>query len=724
MLELKNVSKFYYNKGIVSSGINKVNLKFDMGEFVAITGESGSGKSTLLNVLSGLDTYEEGEMYINGEETSHYTEVDYEGYRKKYIGNIFQNFNLVSSYTVYQNVELVLLINGETRSSVKDKVIEILKKVDLYKYRHVRVSKLSGGMKQRVAIARCLAKDTPIIIADEPTGNLDSKNAKSVLKLLYEISKYKLVIVVTHNYEQISEYATRKITMHDGSVIEDVKLKSVNEVKKVTLSEIKKTKFFSNLRLGIRNTFNIPTKFLLLTFVYLFVLLSLVDAYSAFLELENNENFYNGFFNEMDADKRIIVKKKDKSSFTSTEIEKMYKVSNVKNVILNDTIYDYSATLTDNDNIYLESNFMKLSDFKGKLLYGRMPINDNEIIVMGSVDNYYISDLQNDMLNKTVSLGFSNEDKKVKIVGIATYEEYNWMVTSYVSDEVYDFVNTEEIKKYGISTLNINSKKIYDYPYIQPSDKVMPGSVYISENLSFSCDSSNCSKDIVNVTYENIYFNKNLDLKVAKIYNKDNYKKIFDKEYSDDNAIFVSSTDYEKLYKSSDVYQISLFVDNARNIDKTINELTNYDVFSLVKVKHDTAITQVIKVVKVVVLTILFVVLFFISYFVIKLIIKSRNKYYTTIRILGGSFKETKTLLILELFNITNLVYIVFLVVSLLVKSDVIVSNYLSGILFYINLKEYIILYLVLNMMSYLISSRYSRKIFKSSVITTYNMEV
>ena len=701
MLELKNVSKFYYNKGIVSSGINKVNLKFDMGEFVAITGESGSGKSTLLNVLSGLDTYEEGEMYINGEETSHYTEVDYEKYRKKYIGNIFQNFNLVSSYTVYQNVELVLLINGETRKSVKSKVIEILKKVDLYKYRHLRVSKLSGGMKQRVAIARCLAKDTPIIIADEPTGNLDSKNAKSVLKLLYEISKYKLVIVVTHNYEQISEYATRKITMHDGSVIEDVKLKSANEVKKVTLSEIKKTKFLSNLRLGIRNTFNIPTKFLLLTFVYLFVLLSLVDAYSAFLELENNENFYNGFFNEMNADKRIIVKKKDKSSFTSTEIENMYKVSNVKNVILNDTIYDYSATLTDNDNIYLESNFMKLSDFKGKLSYGRMPINDNEIIVMGSVDNYYISDLQNDMLNKTVSLGFSNEDKKVKIVGIATYEEYNWMVTSYVSDEVYDFVNTEEIKKYGISTLNINSKKIYDYPYIQPSDKVMPGSVYISENLSFSCDSYNCSKDIVNVTYENIYFNKSLDLKVAKIYNKDNYKKIFDKEYSDDNAIFVSITDYEKLYKSSDVYQISL-----------------------VKVKHDTAITQIIKVVKVVVLTILFVVLFFISYFVIKLIIKSRNKYYTTIRILGGSFKETKTLLILELLNITNLVYAVFLVVSLLVKSDVIVSNYLSGILFYINLKEYIILYLVLNMMSYLISSRYSRKIFKSSVITTYNMEV
>ena len=724
MLELKNVSKFYYNKGIVSSGINKVNLKFDMGEFVAITGESGSGKSTLLNVLSGLDTYEEGEMYINGEETSHYTEVDYEEYRKKYIGNIFQNFNLVSSYTVYQNVELVLLINGETRSSVKSKVIDILKKVDLYKYRHVRVSKLSGGMKQRVAIARCLAKDTPIIIADEPTGNLDSKNAKSVLKLLYEISKYKLVIVVTHNYEQISEYATRKITMHDGSVIEDVKLKSANEVKEVTLSESKKTRFISNLRLGIRNTFNIPTKFLLLTFVYLFVLLSLVDAYSAFLELENNGSFYNGFFNEMDADKRIIVKKKDKTSFTSTEIESMYKVSNVKNVILNDTIYDYSATLTDNDNIYLESNFMKLSDFKGNLTYGRMPENDNEIIVMGSVDNYYISDLQNDMLNKTVSLGFANEGKRVKIVGITTYQEYNWMVTSYVSDNIYDYVKTEEMKDYGTSGLYMNSKKIYDYPYVQASDKVMPGEVYISENVSYSCTSYNCSKDTVNVTYENIYFNKSLDLKVAKIYNKDNYKRIFDKEYDEMDTIFVSSVDYDTLYKNSDVYQISLFVDNTRNIDKTMEKLTNYDAFSLGNVKNDTSLTQVIKIVKVVVLTILIVVLFFISYFVIKLIIKSRNKYYTTIRILGGSFKETKTLLILELFNITNLVYVVFLVVSLLVKSGVIVSDYLSGILFYINLKEYIILYLILTMMSYLISSRYSRKIFKSSVITTYNMEV
>ena len=168
MITLKNVSKYYYNKGIIASGFTKVNLNLDLGEFVAITGESGSGKSTLLNVISGLDTYEEGEMYVDGKETSHYTEVDFEKYRKKYISNIFQNFNLINSYTVKQNIELVLLFNGESGKSVRDKTLDLIKKVGLTKYKNTKVSKLSGGQKQRVAIARALAKDTPIIIADEP----------------------------------------------------------------------------------------------------------------------------------------------------------------------------------------------------------------------------------------------------------------------------------------------------------------------------------------------------------------------------------------------------------------------------------------------------------------------------------------------------------------------------------------------------------------------------
>ena len=726
MLELKNVSKFYYKKGIVSSGISKVSLKFDMGEFIAITGESGSGKSTLLNVISGLDTYEEGEMYVNGEETSHYNEEDYEEYRKKYIGNVFQSFNLVNSYTVYQNVELVLLINGETRRSVKHKVIDILKKVDLYKYRHTKVSKLSGGMKQRVSIARCLAKDTPIIIADEPTGNLDSKNAKSVLKLLYEISKYKLVIVVTHNFEQISEYATRRITMHDGSVIEDMKLKDKNEVKEVNTSKFKKTKVISNLRLGIRNTFNIVPKFLLLTFVYAFVLISIVGVYSAFLELESANNAYNSFFNETDANKRVIVKKKDNSSFTNEEINRLKSISNVEKVITNDYVYDYSMSLIDYENIFLDSNFMKLEEFKGKLKYGRMPLNENEIIVSGSKENYYIEDMGSELINKEVSINSNSGSDEiiVKIVGVSVFEKYNWMVTSYVSDKIYNYVENHVEQVYGTTKVFISDNSQIEYPNIKTSDILSEGQVYISENYSYNCKSYNCMKDSLNIKFSNMYTNKEISLSNVKVYNKSNFKKIFGSEYDDMDTIYLSNNDYDKLYKNNNIYQVSLFVKDVRNIDKTMNELNDYVSFSLNNVKQDGALVQVIKIVKTIVITVLVIVLFFVSYFVIKLIMKSRNKYFTTIRILGGSYIEVKRLLQIELLNVTNIVYLVFLVISLFIKNDIIVSESIKSMLFYINLKEYVIVYLILSLMSYLTSSRYSRKIFKRSVITTYNEEV
>ena len=222
MLKLENVSKIYYTNGIVATGISKVNLELNIGEFVVITGESGSGKSTLLNVISGIDSYEEGEMYINGKETSHYTEKDFEEYRKKYIANIFQSFNLINSYTVYQNVELVLLLNGYKRRQIKKKVLDIIDKVGLTKFKNTKVSKLSGGQKQRVAIARAIVKDTPIIVADEPTGNLDTKASDEIISLL-KISNKKFnqtVIMITHDLE-IAKEADRVITIEDGKIIRD-----------------------------------------------------------------------------------------------------------------------------------------------------------------------------------------------------------------------------------------------------------------------------------------------------------------------------------------------------------------------------------------------------------------------------------------------------------------------------------------------------------------------
>ena len=256
LLELKDIGKIYVSENNVSVGIRGVNLSFNIGEFVAISGESGSGKSTLLNVISGMDSYEEGELYIEGETTSHYQEIDWEEYRQKYISFIFQNYNIIDSFTVLQNVELSLMHIDDSKERRK-KALELIERVGLISHINHKGSKLSGGQKQRTVIARALAKDSPIILADEPTGNLDSKTSKEIIELLYEISKDKLLIVVTHNYEEVKDYATRHIRVFDGSIEYDHNIKNElnisntdNKTTNDKESKVYKSKTIYNLKKG------------------------------------------------------------------------------------------------------------------------------------------------------------------------------------------------------------------------------------------------------------------------------------------------------------------------------------------------------------------------------------------------------------------------------------------------------------------------------------------
>ncbi len=220
LLTLKDIGKIYVSEGNVTVGIRGVNLSFERGEFVAVTGKSGSGKSTLLNVISGMDSYEEGEIFIEGQPTSHYFEPDWERYRSEYISFIFQDYNIIESFTVLENVELALM-HIDDKKARRARAIELLTRVGLKDRLHQKGSKLSGGQKQRTVIARALAKDSPIILADEPTGNLDSKTSAEIIKLLREVSKDKLLIVVTHNFDQVQDYATRHIRIFDGAVESD-----------------------------------------------------------------------------------------------------------------------------------------------------------------------------------------------------------------------------------------------------------------------------------------------------------------------------------------------------------------------------------------------------------------------------------------------------------------------------------------------------------------------
>ena len=236
MIELKNVNKFYNNNGITNIGLHNISLSLSKNEIVAITGESGSGKSTLLNVITKIDNFDEGEIYYKGNETAYFSIADMDDFRKNKVGFIFQNYNILDSYTVLDNVMLPLLLKGMPKSEARAQAMLLIQKVGLAGREKHRGTKLSGGEKQRCVIARALASDCEILACDEPTGNLDSETASEIIKLIKEVAKDKLVLIVTHNFEEVDGIVTRILKMSDGKIVEDIVREPKEETKKEELN--------------------------------------------------------------------------------------------------------------------------------------------------------------------------------------------------------------------------------------------------------------------------------------------------------------------------------------------------------------------------------------------------------------------------------------------------------------------------------------------------------
>lgn len=715
MIKLKDVSKYYYNKGLITSGITKINAEFNIGEFIVITGESGSGKSTLLNVISGLDTYEDGEMYIDGKETSHYGDEDFEEYRKEYISNIFQNFNLVGSYTVYQNIELVMLINGYTKKEARPKILKLINEVELTKYKNTRVSKLSGGQKQRVAIARALAKNTPIIIADEPTGNLDKRAAESVLKTLALTAKDKLVIVVTHNYEQVEKYATRKITMFDGKILEDKIITKTDEVKTDGNLESKKMKPLSKLRLGVRNTFNIVPKFLLLLAVFLFMFAAITTEMAGLRENKYEEERVgnNSYLQNKDTS-RIIINKSDKSPFTDEDYERIEALGNISRIQKDDYLEDLSASLY-SDYYYISGSVIKRTS--QKLDLGRNIENDNEVVIQMNKENNTIGDPEK-ILNKEFMYNYQDNTTKLKVVGIIFNDDLDYESIIEVSDNMIN----EFILNYVISrttqTLTVNGADTYcNLFYI---DSVNDSSIYVNENLN----NNSYPIKMVSLSLSNTYVNKVFDLKVEHVLNKYNSKRLTGYSYEENTCYLSKNLIRNTLI--SDKYQTSVFVKDEVKINDTINDLMNlgYNTYAVkdMLINESATMTYIYNIINLVLMIIILVAMFFISYLIIKLILKSRKNYYTIIRILGGSKKNCKSILKIELYTILNIAFIIItLLVYMIVNGMIDIS--LRSSLKLLNIKDYVLIYILIFALTYLISVRFGRFIFKESAIKTYNEE-
>lgn len=883
MIELHKVSKYYTNKDTVSTGLSRIDLTLDMGEFVAITGESGSGKSTLLNVISGLDTYEEGEMFVGGQDTSAFKTEDYEKYRKTFIGNIFQDFNLVNSYSVYQNIELSMLMCGMKHSECKDRVNELIELVDLGEYKRTKASRLSGGQKQRVAIARAFAKDAPIIVADEPTGNLDTVSAAKVLETLHNISKEKLVVIVTHNYEQVEKYVTRKITVHDGKIIEDKEVRAhqvveyrsdeeyqeteqqraeeqqapeiteaasvesnpfetelilpgvedgeleaadlnefdvsedsrysdvanrirqeelqeeeiapvpmrrgraarnsereaeeaamlkkhvktesnkVSESKKVEVraENTKRNKsavtrhdemgVTNELRLGLRNTFNLPTKFMLLFIIYLFVATSVLGQYATTkdaLHRQEINSLANQYFNNTSAE-RIIVKKADNSAFTDEDYNKLEKLKHVKTIIKEDPVVDTRISI--NSNVFVTGLLYPGQKLKAKdLTYGTLPEQDNDIVLVTDKMSASYDDIKankDELLGNEFDFMDDNDGEtipvgKARVTGIIIYESStesgikpnDGTVKYYCSDALARKVVTNTLSQKSKAVVDFNGQKVKKSnarTFIEANTNVPKGEAYIYEDQNKNYKDEKWQNKPLNISISNIYYSADISLKTTKSVTKKNVQKLlgFSKdEYDIKSArIYINPEDAAALYDKG-TYQISVFVDNDLNVNaltSSIEKLGDYKVFAMKKMisKEPTPMLFLTKTIQIVFTAVGFVVLFFISYMIIRLIMRSRNSYYATLRILGGTRKNTSTILRVELLVMMAIALVVDFVGIYLMSKGVVSLKPLKAALMYLDMKDYIILTLTLMLMSLLIANRYSRKIFKKSAMNIYREE-
>ncbi len=627
-IRLEGISKSYYAKTAVTQALRKINLTFQMGEFVAITGESGSGKSTLLNIIGGMDTFDDGEMYVDGQPTFQYDDEDWEEYRRNKIGYVFQDYSLIGHYTVLDNMMSGLLIMGESKEEAEKTSRHYLQLVGLEGYELHKATELSSGQKQRLSIARALAKNTGIIVADEPTGNLDSETGEQIIALLKELSKDRLVIMVTHNYEQAASYVTRKIRIHDGEVVVDVLVNGgedvsasisdeapesaevVEEAKqehKAAAVDMKASKrsgmqeFWWQTRIASyfakKNAVTQPgraalfTVFLTIIAIASFLLMGQLWVYEDDIttKMYSNKAFYQ------ESDTRIVVKKSDGTALTEEDYEIIKKLAYVEIVdscdyandinfyIEEDVDYEYLYSFNRFDRepkvtlkFISNEKFMRSTDCitEEDLAYGRLPEARNEIVLYAEDDS---------LLNKTKQCFFmanniwdSGEyyDGTMKIVGILKEE----------TDQVYF---SKELCQ--MLSMHIDSglhRIYYAYSYKKMDYEQKPElMLVIADDLTGN--QVRISKELEQVTGEVIFHFQEYD-EDGEL--SDEYvEEMVDVQKSNNNHtrdfLEVSREFYDKYYTAEDK-QYSVYISSYAKTDEVIKALEKrgYDAISTIRI--------------------------------------------------------------------------------------------------------------------------------------------
>lgn len=573
MLELKKIYKEYITGDFKQIALDKVNLNFRKNEFVSILGPSGSGKTTLLNIIGGLDNYTSGDLIINEVSTKDFKDNDWDIYRNHRVGFIFQNYNLIGHQSILSNVELALTLSGVGKSERRKKAILALKKVGLEKHINKNPNQLSGGQMQRVAIARALVNDPDILLADEPTGALDSTTSQQIMKLLKEVTKDKLVIMVTHNSELARAYSTRIIELRDGSIISDSNpyVGKVNTVEDEIIRKNKTKKTHMSFKTALGLSFNnLKTKkgrTILTAFagsigiIGIALILSLSNGVNKYIERVEAETLssYPLTIMEESADLTevmgILASGKDKEInhdkdkiYSNTIMNKMFN-SFVTKVSKND-LKTFKKYLDNNDEIGKYVNEIKYSynidlnifnTYNGELV----KVNPSNLMSdLGMINS-------NEMSSMYSSFGMGSNDVFVELMDNKenVLSQYDLIYGSYPKkyDEVVLIVNSNnEISDYTLYALGLKEQKMLK----EMMYNVMKGEEVDDTNLEFSYE------DICNIEFK-LMINTDLFTKEGNRYvdrsNDLNYvNSILDKSVplkvvgilrgNDDSVSYVSKT--------------------------------------------------------------------------------------------------------------------------------------------------------------------------------------
>ena len=522
MLDLKNVYKSYKDEKVLKN----INIFFRNKEFVSILGPSGSGKTTLLNIIGGLDTYDSGDLIINGKSTKMFKSKDWDSYRNKKIGFIFQNYNLINHLSVYDNVKISLTLSGLSKNIIKKKTVEALTKVGLVKHIYKKPNQLSGGQMQRVAIARAIVNNPDIIVADEPTGALDSKTSINVMNILKEISKERLVIMVTHNKDLAIKYSDRIIEIEDGCIKNDSSPFNDVTSEKEIIKRKKSMSIITSLKLSFLNLLTKKKR------TFLTSLAGSIGIVGIALVLSINSgvnNYIKNFEKESISEYPIEINKVDYDLFEDIQnsiSSNNYIKCDKNKICIND---DDKNSLYENNLIefkkYIDNN-SKFKDYSSNIIY------DYDVDI--NIYNESYQKINNDMLKQI------NHVHNYKLIYGKEPTDFN---------EIAILVNNNYISKELFSYLRIENKKNIDYKDI------------IGRTLKLVLYTDYFSKD------KNVYVNHELDNKFMRkvIDNAVELKivGIYDSNEVDSSILYTSNFIY---YVINSVNNTSMYVD--KKLDK------------------------------------------------------------------------------------------------------------------------------------------------------------